>query len=175
MTTRGNYNSGNDYVLEFAGAEYRFNGADFMGRVHSAAQLTGLLEGPLTGDDADELVRALNDLVDTVVNGEPPDPATSQLGDHLIDHWADLNPEGPGDRRLAHWLRRLVYRQAWIDQRIMEGELAPKAVPVVIGEGDQAHPGISFEYVETDTDRQLDLADVPDFSEHVFRYLPPRQ
>lgn len=166
--TRGNYNSGDDYVLEFGEVRFTFSGADFMGRVHFAAQLTGILEGPLEGDDAEELVQALNDLADTVLNGEPPDPALSDLGHHLLDRWPELNQLG--DRGLVHWLRRLVFRQAWIDQRIKEGELEPKAVPVVIGEGDQAHPGISFEYVETDEPhRTLDLTNVPDFSAYAYR------
>jgi hypothetical protein len=30
---------------------------------------------------------------------------------------------GPSDRSLVHWLRRLVFRSAWLDQRVKEGEL----------------------------------------------------
>ena len=30
---------------------------------------------------------------------------------------------GPADRSLVHWLRRLVFRGAWLDQRVKEGEL----------------------------------------------------
>ena len=29
----------------------------------------------------------------------------------------------PSDRSLVHWLRRLVFRSAWLDQRVKEGEL----------------------------------------------------
>jgi hypothetical protein len=31
--------------------------------------------------------------------------------------------EGPSERSLVHWLRRLVFRGAWLDQRVKEGEL----------------------------------------------------
>src|SRR6476646_9142377 len=31
--------------------------------------------------------------------------------------------EGPAERSLVHWLRRLVFRSAWLDQRVKEGEL----------------------------------------------------
>ena len=54
------------------------------------------------------------------VNGEIPDP-TSALGEHVNDCWPEL--VGPADRSLVHWLRRLVFRSAWLDQRVKEGEL----------------------------------------------------
>src|SRR3954452_3129262 len=62
----------------------------------------------------------LEDLVNLAVNGEIPDP-TSALGEHVNDCWPDL--VGPADRSLVHWLRRLVFRSAWLDQRGKEGEL----------------------------------------------------
>ena len=54
------------------------------------------------------------------VNGEVQDPA-SGLGEHVNDCWPEL--VGPADRSLVHWLRRLVFRSAWLDQRVKEGEL----------------------------------------------------
>jgi hypothetical protein len=30
---------------------------------------------------------------------------------------------GPSERSLVHWLRRLIFRSAWLDQRVKEGEL----------------------------------------------------
>jgi hypothetical protein len=48
------------------------------------------------------------------------DPA-SALGEHVNDCWPDL--VGPAERSLVHWLRRLVFRSAWLDQRVKEGEL----------------------------------------------------
>jgi len=62
----------------------------------------------------------LEDLVNLTVNGEVHDPA-SRLGEHVNDCWPEL--VGPSDRSLVHWLRRLVFRSAWLDQRVKEGEL----------------------------------------------------
>ena len=54
------------------------------------------------------------------VNGEVTEPH-SDLGEHINECWGDLN--GPSERSLVHWIRRLVFRGAWLDQRVMEGEL----------------------------------------------------
>ncbi len=48
------------------------------------------------------------------------DPA-SPLGEHVNDCWPEL--VGPSERSLVHWLRRLIFRGAWLDQRVKEGEL----------------------------------------------------
>ncbi len=46
-----------------------------------------------------------------------------------------------------HWIRRLVFRGAWLDQRVMEGELE-----VVFDEADHsfgyAQPDRNFELIE---------------------------
>ena len=60
------------------------------------------------------------DLINLVVNGEVTDPA-SALGEHVNECWPEL--VGPSDRSLVHWLRRLIFRSAWLDQRVKEGEL----------------------------------------------------
>src|SRR6185312_5392824 len=49
--------------------------------------------------------------------GELREPV-SPLGNHVNDRWYDL--VGPADRSLVHWLRRLVFRGAWLDQRVKE-------------------------------------------------------
>ena len=54
------------------------------------------------------------------VNGEVTEPS-SELGEHINACWGDL--DGPSERSLVHWLRRLVFRGAWLDQRVKEGEL----------------------------------------------------
>ena len=64
------------------------------------------------------------------VNGEVTD-AHSDLGEHVVECWSDLH--GPSDRSLVHWLRRLVFRGAWLDQRVMEGELE------IVFDEDDAH------------------------------------
>ena len=49
--------------------------------------------------------------------------ATSRTAclDYINEHWTEL--VGPASRSLVHWLRRLVFRGAWLDQRVKEGEL----------------------------------------------------
>ena len=110
---RGNYDSGQDYVLEYGDLRFTFNERDFSERVEQAAIKLGFVHGRLDGQE-------LEDLVNLAVNGEVQDPA-SALGEHVNDCWPEL--VGPADRSLVHWLRRLVFRSAWLDQRVKEGEL----------------------------------------------------
>ena len=112
-TTRGNYESGADYVLEYGELRFTFNERDFTERIEQAAVKLGFVGGSL-GDEERE------DLVNLAVNGEVTD-AHSSLGEHILECWRDLH--GPSERSLVHWLRRLVFRGAWLDQRVKEGEL----------------------------------------------------
>ena len=112
-TRRGNYDSGQDFVLEYGELRFTFNERDFGERCEQAALKVGFVDGRLNEPE-------LEDLVNLVVNGEVHDPA-SALGEHVNDCWPDL--VGPADRSLVHWLRRLVFRSAWLDQRVKEGEL----------------------------------------------------
>jgi hypothetical protein len=113
LQRRGNYDSGQDYVLEYGDLRFTFNEVDFAERVEQAALRLGFVSGRLDGGE-------LEDLVNLAVNGEVQEPA-SALGEHVNDCWPDL--VGPSDRSLVHWLRRLVFRSAWLDQRVKEGEL----------------------------------------------------
>jgi hypothetical protein len=113
-TKRGNYESGADYVLEYGELKFTFNERDFTERVEQAATKLGFVDGPLEQDERE-------DLVNLAVNGEVNDPHSS-LGEHVMERWRELS--GPSDRSLVHWLRRLVFRGAWLDQRVLEGELA---------------------------------------------------
>jgi hypothetical protein len=112
-TRRGNYCSGSDYVLEYGELRFTFNEVDFAERVEQAALKVGFVAGRLDGTE-------IEDLVNLAVNGEVQDPA-SGLGEHVNDCWPEL--VGPAERSLVHWLRRLVFRSAWLDQRVKEGEL----------------------------------------------------
>ena len=112
-TRRGNYESGSDYVLEYGELRFAFNEDDFGQRVEQAAVKLGFVEQGLTRDE-------LNDLLDLAVNGEIDEPS-SGLGEHINENWEDL--VGPANRSLVHWLRRLIFRSAWLDQRVKEGEL----------------------------------------------------
>lgn len=127
-TKRGNYESGADYVLEYGELKFTFNERDFTERVEQAAIKLGFVGGPL-GEEERE------DLVNLAVNGEVTDPHSS-LGEHVMECWSDLH--GPSDRSLVHWLRRLVFRGAWLDQRVLEGELE-------ISYDEESH---SFSYVQ---------------------------
>ncbi len=111
---RENYDSGEDFVLEYGELRFTFNEADFSERCEQAALKLGFVGGRL-GDEE------LEDLVNLAVNGEIIDPA-SALGEHVNDCWPEL--VGPAERSLVHWLRRLVFRGAWLDQRVKEGELS---------------------------------------------------
>ena len=113
LTRRGNYDSGEDFVLEYGELRFTFNERDFGERVEQAALKLGFVDGRLEDGE-------LDDLVNLAVNGEIQDPA-SALGEHVNDCWPEL--VGPSDRSLVHWLRRLVFRSAWLDQRVKEGEL----------------------------------------------------
>ena len=112
-TRRGNYESGSDYVLEYGELRFSFNEQDFSQRVEQAAVKLDFVDGGLEGDE-------LHDLLELAVNGEIREP-TSALGEHINEHWTEL--VGPANRSLVHWIRRLVFRGAWLDQRVKEGEL----------------------------------------------------
>ena len=139
---RGNYDSGQDYVLEYGELRFTFNERDFSERVEQSARKLGFVGGRLDGIE-------LEDLVNLTVNGEIQDPA-SALGEHVNDCWPEL--VGPAERSLVHWLRRLVFRSAWLDQRVKEGEL-----DVVFEESTQ-----SFGYVQPERDREpIELSPEP--------------
>ena len=144
-TRRGNYDSGQDYVLEYGDLRFTFNERDFSERVEQAALKLSFVDGRLEHTE-------LEDLVNLTVNGEVADPA-SGLGEHVNDCWPEL--VGPAERSLVHWLRRLVFRSAWLDQRVKEGEL------------DVAYDAetLSFSYIQPDRDGEpIELAPEPSWS-----------
>jgi len=113
MLARGNYKSGDDFVLEYGELRFTFSERDFGERCEQAARKVGFVGTGLGHEEGE-------DLVNLVVNGEVNDPA-SGLGEHVNDCWPEL--VGPAERSLVHWLRRLIFRSAWLDQRVKEGEL----------------------------------------------------
>ena len=139
---RGNYDSGDDFVLEYGELRFTFNERDFSERCEQAAMKLGFVGQRLDGTE-------LEDLVNLAVNGEVQDPA-SALGEHVNDCWPEL--VGPADRSLVHWLRRLVFRSAWLDQRVIEGELE------LTFDGHD----LSFHYVQPDRDGEpIELSPEP--------------
>src|SRR3954467_12634587 len=107
MTRRGNYDSGDDFVLEYGELRFTFSERDFGERCEQAARKLGFVSGVLGAEEAE-------DLVNLVVNGEVTNPA-SGLGEHVNDCWPEL--VGPAERTQVHWLRRLIFRSAWLGQR----------------------------------------------------------
>lgn len=96
-----NYHSGDDVTLEFVGLTYRFAERDFRERVLGAARVLRVAEEPSTG--------AGDDLVSLAAHGAVVVPR-SELG---------LLLEASDDRdEIAYWLRKLVFRSAWIDLRL---------------------------------------------------------
>jgi len=149
-TRRGNYESGSDYVLEYGELRFSFNEGDFGQRVEQAAVKLDFVDQGLSPHE-------LQDLLDLAVNGEILEP-TSALGEHIVDNWTDL--VGPANRSLVHWIRRLVFRGAWLDQRVKEGELD------VVFEPDTS----TFGYVQPDRDSEpIELSREPSWARLAYR------
>src|SRR2546422_323835 len=109
-----NYTSGDDFVVEFLGYRFGFNQDDFEQRVTAAAVRLGLFEvNALAGDEPSALVELAAD----GVIGE----ARSPLGRYVVRHWERVSlVDGES---LVYWLRKLVFRGAWLDHRVKEGLL----------------------------------------------------
>jgi hypothetical protein len=114
VSAEANYSSGDDYVVEFLGYHFGFAARDFEERVVSAAVRLGIVE---TNDlDDDEVA----DLVELTADGRIAQ-ASSALGRYLVRHWERLAlVDGES---LVYWLRKLVFRGAWLDHRVKEGLL----------------------------------------------------
>src|ERR1700747_2270641 len=110
----GNYHSGDDYVVEFLGYRFSFNSLDFEERVTAAAVRLGLAAGSgLEGaQHADPLGLVERDAIET---------PRSALGDYLVRHWDTLALVR--GESLVYWLKKLVFRGAWLDHRVKEGLL----------------------------------------------------
>jgi hypothetical protein len=147
-----NYTSGEDYVVEFLGYRFGFNSPDFEQRVIAAAVKLGLVRS----NELDEEETA--DLVELTADGRISE-ARSDLGRYLVRHWERLSlVEGES---LVYWLRKLVFRGAWLDHRVKEGLLD------VEWDDDSSE----FGYRDPRGDRALlELAPVPSW--HELQYRP---
>jgi hypothetical protein len=143
--------SGEDYAVEFLGYRFSFAARDFEERVTAAAVKLGLLEGNELDDDE------TSDLVELVERGSIEEPR-SGLGRYLVRHWERLSlVDGES---LVYWLRKLVFRGAWLDHRVKEGLLE------VAWDDSQA----DFAYADPNGGRALlELAPVPSWHELQFR------
>ena len=149
--TGTNYASGDEYVVEFLGYRFSFNAADFEQRVTAAAVKLGLVEG----NELDEDETA--DLVELAADGVIRSPR-SGLGAYLVRHWERVSLQN--GESLVYWLRKLVFRGAWLDHRVKEGLLD---VSWIDDTGD-------FGYAEPQGGRTLiELAPVPSWGELQYR------
>ena len=109
-----NYLSGEDFVVEFLGYRFSFNAIDFEQRVNAAAVRLGLVEpGELEEEET-------ADLVELTAHGRICEPR-SALGSYLVRHWEQVSLVG--NESLVYWLRKLVFRGAYLDHRVKEGLL----------------------------------------------------
>jgi hypothetical protein len=109
-----NYTSGDDYVVEFLGYRFSFNAFDFEQRVIAAAVKLGLVEmNELDDEEA-------SDLVALAAQGMIDGPQ-SRLGRYLARNWERVSlVEGES---LVYWLRKLIFRGAWLDHQVKRGAL----------------------------------------------------
>jgi hypothetical protein len=146
-----NYTSGDDYIVEFLGYRFSFGAFDFEQRVVAAAVKLGLLEANELDDDETA------DLVELAAVGAISE-ARSGLGQYLVRHWERIAlVDGES---LVYWLRKLIFRGAWLDHRVKEGLLE------VAWDDDTAE----FAYRDPDGGRALlELAPTPSWHDLQFR------
>ena len=138
-------------MVEFLGYRFAFNAGDFEQRVTAAAVKLGLVER----NDLDE--DEVGDLVELAADGRIDEPR-SPLGRYLMRHWEQLSLVR--GESLVYWLRKLVFRGAWLDHRVKEGLLEVT--------WDDANA--DFGYQDPRGDRALlELAPVPSWHELQFR------
>jgi hypothetical protein len=146
-----NYRSGDDFVVEFLGHRFEF----------SAPRLRGARDRRRRPHRAHRLERRRRaggrDLVELVADGRIEDPR-SGLGLLHRPHWEHVSLQN--GESLVYWLRKLVFRGAWLDHRVKEGLLD---VSWIDDTGD-------FGYAEPQGGRTLlELAPVPSWSELQYR------
>jgi hypothetical protein len=151
VAVEANYSSGEDYMVEFLGYRFAFNTDDFEQRVTAAAVKLGLVES----NDLDE--DEVGDLVELAADGRIDEPR-SALCRYLDRHWEQLSLVR--GESLVYWLRKLVFRGAWLDHRVKEGLL----------EVDWDEVSAEFGYRDPRGDRALlELAPVPSWHEVQFK------
>jgi len=146
-----NYHSGTDYEVEFLSYRFSFARQDFEERVVAAAVKLGLIEA----NELDDAETA--DLVELAAEGRISAPR-SGLGQYLVRHWERISLVD--EESLVYWLRKLVFRSAWLDHRVKEGLLD-------VGWDDES---ADFAYVDPNGDRALiEIAPVPSWHDLQFR------
>ena len=149
--TETNYTSGDDYVVEFLGYHFSFNAFDFEQRVVAAAVKLGLVEMNELDDEE------TSDLVALAAQGLVDGPQ-SRLGRYLARNWERVSlVEGES---LVYWLRKLIFRGAWLDHQVKRGALE------IVWEEQEAE----FAYQHPGGGRPLlELAPIPSWHELQYR------
>jgi hypothetical protein len=146
-----NYSSGDDYIVEFLGYRFSFNANDFEQRVVGAVVKLGLVEANSLDEDE------TSDLVALAAQGLIDEPQ-SRLGRYLVRNWERVSLVN--GESLVYWLRKLIFRGAWLDHQVKRG-----ALEVVWDESDA-----EFAYQHPGGGRPLlELAPVPSWHELQFR------
>jgi hypothetical protein len=146
-----NYCSGEDYIVEYIGYRFSFNANDFEQRVVAAAVKLGLVEMNLLDDDETA------DLVTLASKGVIDEPE-SQLGRYLMRNWERVSLVH--GESLVYWLRKLIFRGAWLDHQVKRGGLE-----VVWDDEDD-----EFAYQHPDGGRPLlELAPIPSWHDLQFK------
>jgi hypothetical protein len=142
------YHSGDDFVVEFLDYSYGFSRTDFTQRVVAAAVRLELVpQRDLTAEEADDLV----ELVSTGATAAEPHSA---LGEHLRDQAGAIDQLHA--ETLCYWLRKLVFRGAWLDHRVKAGLLDVAF--------DEASGGFAYR-MPSDQSPLVELAPVPSWAE----------
>ena len=151
MEAAGNYSSGDDYVVEFLGYRFSFSTPDFEERVTAAAVRLGLVAGPeLDGDETADLVE--------LVERDAIEASRSALGEYLLHNWEAIALVR--GESLVYWLKKLVFRGAWLDHRVKEGLLE-------VGWDDERQ---DFTFADTNGGRALlELLPTPSWHELQYR------
>ena len=103
------FHSGDDVTLGFLGRTYSFARRDFEQRVLRAAVDLDLVAKPVSRGERDDLVAA-------ALYGSIEEPR-SDVGERI----EELRERGGKDP--VYWLRKLVFRSAWLDHRIKHGQI----------------------------------------------------
>jgi len=109
-----NYRSGKDFTMEFGKYRFRFSSRDFRERCEDAAVRLGFVPRDSLADEE------IAQLVELVAHGEIT--TDGPLSSHIEENRDVLMGF---DDDLVHWLRKVVFRGAWVDQQIKDDLVEP--------------------------------------------------
>jgi hypothetical protein len=136
--------------MEFGKYRFRFNSRDFRERVELAASQLGFVERSSLPE------AELDQLVELAAYGEIR--SDGPLAAHLNEHRDALIGF---DDDLVHWLRKLVFRGAWVDQQVKEDLVEP----ILESTGFVYRCTVTSDLIE-------DIVGMPDWSANAYRADP---